>query len=241
MKGNPYVVQEDNMEHCQHILQHIYQTTLPARDNPGMYDQIYHNLHTPLPKRIKFFRLTNLAKISNYKRMSLPESMKQPPPPQEEKFPPIGMGPSVWGPIFWTTMHIVSLGYSNFPAEEEKIAAINFFESLQYMIPCPICKEHYKINLDKMPVKDAVHSKQALIRWMFNMHNEVNKQLNKPEFAWKDFIHAMGRLSQMGEFSFSQAAAADGRSLLDTQSLLYLAAGIGIGAVAFAAYKHYVK
>jgi len=89
-------------------------------------------------------------------------------------------------------------------------------------------------------VKDAVHTKQALIRWMFNMHNEVNKQLKKPEFAWKDFIYGMGRLSQMGEVSFSQTAAG-GRSLLDTQSLLYLAAGVGIGAVAFAAYKHYAK
>jgi hypothetical protein len=29
--------------------------TLPVRDNPGTYDRIYHNLHTPLPKRSKFF------------------------------------------------------------------------------------------------------------------------------------------------------------------------------------------
>lgn len=175
--------------------------------------------------------------------LELPTNMKQPPPATEavESFPPIGMGPSVWGPIFWTTMHIVTLGYPGFPSEQEQTAAINFFESLQYTIPCPICKEHYKFNLEKMPVKDAVHNKQALIRWMFNVHNEVNKQLGKSEFAWKDFIYSMARLSQMSEFSFERKATTDVRSLMDVQSLLYLAAGVGIGAVAFAAYKHYSK
>ena len=174
--------------------------------------------------------------------MTLPENMKHSPSPTQESFPPIGMGPSVWGPIFWKTMHIVSLGYSNFPTETEQQAAIHFFESLQYMIPCPICKEHYKHNLELMPVKDAIKNKQTLIRWMYNMHNAVNKQLGKPEYSWRDFIYFTARLSQLGAFSFEEVLeSAGGRSYLDAQSLLYLVAGIGIGAVAFAAYKHYLK
>ena len=174
--------------------------------------------------------------------LELPANMKQPPPPKGEDFPTIGMGPSVWGPIFWTTMHIVTLGYSHFPTEDEQNAATNFFESLQYMIPCPICKEHYKQVLTKLPVKDAVHSKQALIRWAFTIHNEVNKQLEKPECTWNDFILNMARLSTMGAFSFEEAVnASQGRSLFDSQSLIYLTAGIGIGALVFMAYKHHAK
>ena len=77
---------------------------------------------------------------------------------------------------------------------------------------------------------------------MYNMHNAVNKQLGKPEYSWRDFIYFTARLSQLGAFSFEEVLESAGdRSYLDAQSLLYLVAGIGIGAVAFAAYKHYIK
>jgi hypothetical protein len=172
----------------------------------------------------------------------LPENMKGKRPPQMENFPPIGMGPSVWGPIFWMTMHIVTVGYSPFPTEAEQTAAINFFESLQYMIPCPICKEHYKENLKSNPVKDAVEDKQKLIRWLFNMHNTINTQLGKPEVSWREFVYSIAFLATMPKFSFKEAVeSAQGRSFFDTQSLLYLVAGIGLGIGGFLAYKHYAK
>ena len=168
--------------------------------------------------------------------MSLPENMKGAPPPQLDNFPPIGMGPAVWGPIFWMTMHIVTLGYPHLPTEEEQKAAINFFESLQYMIPCPICKEHYKANLEKLPVRDVVADKQTLIRWLFNMHNLINTQLGKSEITWQEFVYSMAELSVLPKFSFKQK-----QSFFDTQSLLYLVAGIGLGVGGYMAYKYYVK
>ena len=33
---------------------------------------------------------------------------------------PIHMPPQIWGPIFWATMHIASLGYSDTPTERQK-------------------------------------------------------------------------------------------------------------------------
>lgn len=171
--------------------------------------------------------------------LELPENMKGTPPPQADNFPPIGMGPAVWGPIFWTTMHIVTIGYPSFPTEEEKKGAVDFFESLQTMIPCPICKEHYKANLQKSPVRDAVDDKQKLIRWLFNMHNTINTQLGKSEISWREFIYSIVGLSVLPKFSFSEAAAAQQASFFNTQSLLYLVAGIGLGVGGFMAYKHY--
>jgi hypothetical protein len=168
--------------------------------------------------------------------VELPDNMKGSPPQREEAFPPIGMGPAVWGPIFWTTMHIITIGYSSFPREEEKAAAINFFESLQYVIPCPICKEHYKANLKEFPVRDAVGDKQTLIRWLFNMHNTINQQLNKPKITWHEFIHSVVGLSKLSRFSFQEVSE---RPYFDTQSLLYLVAGIGLGVGGYLAYKHY--
>ena len=171
--------------------------------------------------------------------LQLPENLKGTPPPQVDNFPPIGMGPAVWGPIFWTTMHIATIGYPSFPTDEEQKAAINFFESLQYMIPCPICKEHYKANLKNFPVNTVVDDKQKLIRWLFNMHNTINKQLGKSEITWREFVYFIANLATLPKFSFQEATQSQKASYFDTQSLLYLVAGIGLGVGGYIAYKHY--
>lgn len=113
------------------------------------------------------------------------------------EFPPIGMSPSVWGPIFWNTMHIVSLGYSHAPTQEEKASAIAFYKSLVHMIPCPICKTHYSQFLQDIPVEKAVTNRNDLIQWVFDLHNKVNVQLGKPEITFAAFVENMKQLSQM--------------------------------------------
>ena len=111
------------------------------------------------------------------------------------KFPPFGVGPSVWGPIFWKTMHIVSLGYSESPSNEEQQAAIQFYESLIHMIPCPICKEHYLQNITKLPVRNAVANRDTLVSWVFTMHNMVNEQLGHPQISFPAYIQSMQRMA----------------------------------------------
>lgn len=98
------------------------------------------------------------------------------------------------------------------------------------------------MNLQKLPIKDAVVDKQHLIRWLFNMHNTINAQLGKSEITWREFVFSIVDLSVMQKFSFQEAAEAQrGRSFLDTQSLLFLIAGIGIGVGGYMVYKHYSK
>lgn len=123
----------------------------------------------------------------------------------DDEFTNIGMSPAVWGPIFWTTMHIASLGYSDTPTQEESLHAIQFYESLQNMIPCPICKEHYRLCLEKMPVRNAVASRKTLIRWVFNIHNNVNVQLGKKELTFQEYIQKMTALSHLRSLNLTQA------------------------------------
>ena len=158
-------------------------------------------------------------------------------------FPQIGMSPSVWGPILWTTMHIVTLGYSDKPNDSEKKAAIDFFESLVYMIPCPICQEHYKMNLEKFPVQAAVNSRDDLANWVFMLHNEVNKQLDKPEFKMEQYIKNLKTLSNMSAFKIPpKDTVANVLPLVENVSLplvtsIALLAGVGIGAAGLYYYQ----
>ena len=111
------------------------------------------------------------------------------------KFPPMGMSPDVWGPIFWHTMHIVSLGYNPEPTKKEQDDAVRFYKSLETMLPCGVCRAHYSEFLREMPVEQAVGSRDDLIYWVFQLHNKVNVNLGKREFTFDKFIQAMRGLA----------------------------------------------
>ncbi len=154
---------------------------------------------------------------------------------QQKKFPPIGMSPAVWGPIFWTTMHIVSLGYSTSPSSEEQEAAIKFYESLTTVIPCPICREHYKYFLQQMPVRNAVKTRDDLILWVYNIHNEVNKKLGKPEVTFEQYVANMQSLANQSHIRIPS-------STNDTaSSALMIGAGVASGALAYYLYTKYIN
>ena len=142
----------------------------------------------------------------------------------------MGMGPAVWGPIFWTMLHITTLGYPEFPTDAEKQGAVAFFESLQYTLPCPICKQHYANTLKQFPVQKAIGTKQQLIRWLFVVHNEVNKQLQKSQVSWEAFIQNMTALSNKRAVAFSDICSQ--RPMLSLETLLYVSLGIAVGATA---------
>jgi hypothetical protein len=97
--------------------------------------------------------------------------------------PGISMPPAVWGPIFWHTIHIVALGYSKTPNYSEKKAAKEFYESLAFVIPCPVCREHYAQHLKENPLTPNLDSREDLFNWTVMIHNKVNKDLGKPEVS----------------------------------------------------------
>ncbi len=106
--------------------------------------------------------------------------------------------PAVWGPIFWMTIHIVALGYSDSPSYSEKRAAKEFYEGLQFLIPCPKCKEHYRENLKLHPITPSLDNRRDLFKWTVKMHNIVNKQLGKAEVTEEEALAFMGRLGARG-------------------------------------------
>jgi hypothetical protein len=96
--------------------------------------------------------------------------------------------PSVWGPFFWHTMHIVALGYSKNPTYTDKKCAKEFYESLAFLLPCSICREHYKEYLQEKPISTFLDSRTDLIKWTVQIHNKVNKMLGKPEWTLEEVL-----------------------------------------------------
>lgn len=81
----------------------------------------------------------------------------------------------LWGPYGWEFMHYTSFSYPEFPTKQDKESYYKFYVSIGDVLPCEKCRIHYKQNMVKHDLLDALdHGKQGLVRWVLDMHNEVN-------------------------------------------------------------------
>lgn len=108
----------------------------------------------------------------------------------------MNLPPPVWGPFFWHTIHIVALGYPKEPTYTDKRAAKEFYESLVFLIPCGICREHYAKHLQAKPISTYLDSRKDLFKWTIMIHNEVNQMLKKPSWTEQEVIDYYVRLGK---------------------------------------------
>jgi len=91
---------------------------------------------------------------------------------------------SQWGPAAWLFLHSVSFQYPENPNDQDKNNYKIFFESLQNILPCPNCREHYQKNIQENPMN--LGSRESLIKWVINLHNAVNKKNSKKEYSYDE-------------------------------------------------------
>jgi hypothetical protein len=96
--------------------------------------------------------------------------------------------------MFWHTIHVVALSYPSNPNYAQKRAAKEFYESMAELIPCPMCREHYKEHLKKLPLSPHLDRRDDLFRWTVQLHNEVNVMLKKPIVTETESINFYTRL-----------------------------------------------
>lgn len=100
------------------------------------------------------------------------------------------MKPNVWGSSAWIFLHSITLTYPDKPSVEEKNHIKQFFESLEYVLPCSKCRNHYYENLKKYPLNDTVlECKDNLVRWLIDIHNQVNIMNGKKELTYKEAMY----------------------------------------------------
>jgi hypothetical protein len=90
------------------------------------------------------------------------------------------MDSTVWGPPAWTFLHTITLAYPEYPTAAEKKSMVAFFNSLTDILPCHVCQRHYQKYLRQNPVETSVDTKDSLVKWLVQLHNQVNVSLSKP-------------------------------------------------------------
>ena len=97
--------------------------------------------------------------------------------------------PSIWGPHGWKFMHYVSLGFPSNPSEEDKRNYKTFYTSLQHILPCAKCANNYSHNLIKYPIDNHLENRDTLVRWVIDIHNQVNNETNKKEYTYGEALN----------------------------------------------------
>jgi len=89
---------------------------------------------------------------------------------------------SVWGPSMWFTLHLISLNFPVAPTNRQRREYKKFFDSLQHVLPCGICRENLGNNFQCTGYgKHVFKNRDTLSRFVHELHNCVNRMLGKEE------------------------------------------------------------
>lgn len=90
-----------------------------------------------------------------------------------------GLFTEIWGKNQWKSMNNIAHNYPYNPTEEDKQNYYNYYKSLENVLPCCICREHYKkhINSSLKLTMEVLENRDTLTKWLFDLHNLVNKEI----------------------------------------------------------------
>lgn len=91
----------------------------------------------------------------------------------------------IWGPNLWTILHssaerIGNPQHGRLQQEETRLWT-GLLNSLQYTLPCPLCKKHYTAFINFNPIISV--NREFIRNWLFNLHSDVNARTGKSQIS----------------------------------------------------------
>ena len=82
--------------------------------------------------------------------------------------------PKIWGKYYWYTMKSIACT-ANLEDSTIKLKVIQFLDSLQLLLPCEECAEHYKNYLEVFPINQYTKSNEQLIKWVNSLEDTIKE------------------------------------------------------------------
>lgn len=108
---------------------------------------------------------------------------------------------STWGPSAWIYLHVVTLAAPENFSEESSTDYFQFFTLVGRTLPCAICRKHYEDYIYQYPPQ--FKNRQQIVRWLFDLHNDVNMRLNKNVLTYEQFIQLYVPVNMMSTYGVS--------------------------------------
>lgn len=97
------------------------------------------------------------------------------------------LDPKIWGPHYWFFLHTISMSYPLHPNAITKKKYYEFVQNIPLFIPVESMASDFSKLLEQYPVQPYLDNKESFIRWMWFIHNKINKKLEKPQISLNDF------------------------------------------------------
>jgi hypothetical protein len=90
------------------------------------------------------------------------------------------IGSTVWGPYAWHLLHAISIGDNTEIYEEDRHWYYLFYTSFEFLLPCPVCAQHYnQILTFELPIYEEFICRDYMKKWVYQLHNIINENLEK--------------------------------------------------------------
>ena len=87
---------------------------------------------------------------------------------------------SIFGPVFWMAIHLVSFNYPPHPTPSQRHAYRQWLLATGEILPCRYCRENFRANLERAGMCDEVFaSRDTFSRFCYRLHEVVNQMLGK--------------------------------------------------------------
>ena len=91
-----------------------------------------------------------------------------------------GFPSHVWGPGLWTFIHMIALNVRLHPTLKETRGYLQFFNSLQYVLPCGTCRTEYtNLMKTRAPTLTTFSNRAKAFAWTVRLHCTVSSRLKK--------------------------------------------------------------
>lgn len=89
------------------------------------------------------------------------------------------MSKAVWGPITWRFLHTVAAKIRSESFASRRNELLTLVRKVCDVLPCPECRSHALQTLNRANFNN-IHGKDDLVAFLFEFHNIVNGQTQKP-------------------------------------------------------------
>tara|TARA_B110000977_G_C10777480_1_gene377210 strand:+ start:172 stop:549 length:378 start_codon:yes stop_codon:yes gene_type:complete len=82
---------------------------------------------------------------------------------------------------------MITLNYPNKPTKKERDKHFFMVRNFIDTLPCPTCRNEINNIINDNNLRNSLGSKEKFMKYFWNIHNKVNKRLNKPQLSLKKF------------------------------------------------------
>lgn len=106
----------------------------------------------------------------------------------KKRYDPNVLTKADWGRPTWFVIHTAALYSSSRISESSFLNYRKFLECLQNILPCEVCKAHLRQNITFVDFQGCGRTNIDLFRCTWELHNIVNRSINKPEPGFNEAI-----------------------------------------------------